>query len=143
MALICFGAALAFCFRPTIRSHAQSATYTITDLGTLGGTESNAYSLDNCGRVVGLSTLATDSTHPFFWNNGQRTDVGSLAGGEGSAWAINAFGFVVGNSEVAPDQPHAFIWHDDNGNVLSDPGELKDLGGPPGAARRGELPVWR
>jgi probable HAF family extracellular repeat protein len=54
-------------------------------------------------------------------------DLGTFSGGSGTASAVNAAGYAVGNSETSGG-PHAFIWHDNNGNNVSDPGELQDLG---------------
>lgn len=48
----------------------------ITDLGTLGGTESLAYAVNDLGQVVGLSTTAGDlAEHSFLYSNGRMTDL--------------------------------------------------------------------
>jgi probable HAF family extracellular repeat protein len=126
---------------PLLRGQAQSVTYSITDLGTLGGTESKANGISNCGRVVGESSVTTSGLlHPFIWHDddgdgvsdpGEMDDLGTFAGGTGTAYAVNASGSAVGNS-LAANGPHTFLWHDNNGNGTSDPGELQDLGTLPG-----------
>ena len=48
----------------------------ITDLGTLGGTQSVAYALNDLGQVVGSSTTAGDlAEHSFLYSNGRMTDL--------------------------------------------------------------------
>lgn len=48
----------------------------ITDLGTLGGTQSFAYALNDLGQVVGSSTTAGDlAEHSFLYSNGRMTDL--------------------------------------------------------------------
>lgn len=50
--------------RPVLR-------YTIADLGTLGGTESFAYAVNDRGDVVGVSRLSGDSgLHAFLYSSG-------------------------------------------------------------------------
>ena len=45
---------------------ARGQTYTVTDLGTLGGTSSYAYAINASGQVVGYSLLAGNSVgHAF------------------------------------------------------------------------------
>ena len=120
---------------PTIRPRAQSAppNYTFTDLGTLGGTYSRALSINNCGQIVGESSVTGASpTHPFIWRNGVMRDLGTLGGSRGIAFDINASGLVVGNSTILVGEQHAFRWFDQNGDGVSDPGELTDLGLIPG-----------
>ena len=56
--------------------------YFLTDLGTLGGTESFAYGINDKGQVVGSSRLAGDtSTHAFLYSNGKMTDLSPLNSG--------------------------------------------------------------
>jgi probable HAF family extracellular repeat protein len=55
---------------------ATSHRYFVTNLGTLGGTESFAYALNGSGQVVGSSRTAGDvSTHSFLYTNGRMTDL--------------------------------------------------------------------
>ena len=50
--------------------------YFITDLGTLGGSQSFAYAVNDAGEVVGLSWLTGDlSSHSFLYSNGIMTDL--------------------------------------------------------------------
>ena len=55
--------------------------YTITDLGTLGGTFSDVGGVNNQGAISGFSTLPGDTvTHAFLWQRGQMTDLGTSEG---------------------------------------------------------------
>jgi probable HAF family extracellular repeat protein len=85
-------------------------SYTITDLGTLGGPSSEAIGLNNNGQVVGewqTGRTAADGvpiTHGFIWDSahGMR-DLGALGGDQSSvAVAINDAGRVAGTSSTAP-----------------------------------------
>ena len=50
--------------------------YSVTDLGTLGGTESFAYGINDSGQVVGFSRIAGDASgHSFLYSNGRMTDL--------------------------------------------------------------------
>jgi len=50
--------------------------YRLTDLGTLGGTESFAYAINDAGLIVGVSRLKGDSgTHAFLYDKGKMTDL--------------------------------------------------------------------
>jgi probable HAF family extracellular repeat protein len=56
--------------------------YFLTDLGTLGGTESFAYGINDNAQIVGSSRLAGDtSTHSFLYSNGGMTDLSPLNSG--------------------------------------------------------------
>ena len=85
-------------------------TYTITDLGTLGGRGSEAFGLNNNGQVVGewqTGRAAADGvliTHGFIWDSahGMR-DLGTLGTDQSSvAVGINDAGEIVGTSTTAP-----------------------------------------
>jgi probable HAF family extracellular repeat protein len=50
--------------------------YFITDLGTLGGTQSFAYAINDLGQVVGESWISGDmSSHAFLYSNVKMTDL--------------------------------------------------------------------
>lgn len=97
-------------------AHAE-VRYTLTDLGTMGGTHSSAYGINNAGQVVGHTYDANWALrHGFLWRNGTMTDLGTLFGGKYSrAYAINNAGQVVGDSWTYFTNPnllmdHAFLW---------------------------------
>jgi probable HAF family extracellular repeat protein len=94
--------------------------YTLTDLGTLGGSMSGATAINDRGQVIGQSTIAPDSfvTHSFFWSpGGGMVDVGTLGGSGTQAIALNNAGQVVGWSDTALGPRHAFSWTSEGGIV--------------------------
>src|SRR2546427_1119413 len=86
---------------------AQQTRYTVTDLGTLGGTFSFAGGLNNRGDVEGFSTLPGDEIgRAFFWRNGVMTDLGTLGGPNSiAAWRPSERGAVGGTAETATPDP--------------------------------------
>jgi probable HAF family extracellular repeat protein len=61
--------------------------YIVTDLGTLGGTFSIAFGINDKGQIDGLSTTPGDQvTHGFFLENGVMTDMGTLGGPNSQAF---------------------------------------------------------
>src|SRR5688572_21563339 len=75
-----------------------NAAYTVTDLGTFGGTISYAQALNEAGQVVGYAyTAGNAGAHAFVWDSaGGMTDLGTLGGFESLPQAINEAGQVVG-----------------------------------------------
>ena len=71
---------------------------TITDLGTLGGTLSEARGNNNLGQVVGYSWTTSGPAHAFLWEGGVMTDLGTLGGTYSSAFGTNDPGQVAGYS---------------------------------------------
>lgn len=91
------------------------ARYTITDLGTLGGTYSYAYGINNAGIVAGGAATPTQtdgvSQTAFLWYGGQPINLGTLGGSncpdcssEGAA--VSAKGAVAILSETANADPN-------------------------------------
>lgn len=79
-------------------------TGTVTDLGTLGGSQSAAFAVNNLGQVVGWAHTASEATHVFLYQNGAMTDLGAF-GLDPVADAINNHGVIVGESGNG-----AWIW---------------------------------
>jgi uncharacterized repeat protein (TIGR03803 family)/probable HAF family extracellular repeat protein len=97
------------------------------DLGTLGGPDAFATSINDRGQIAGISM--TDSTpndttgfptlHPFLWKNGRILDLGTSGGtqaapeGDGieAQHALNNHGWVVGGSTLGGDSTtDPFLW---------------------------------
>lgn len=83
------------------------------NLGSLGGTCTNASSMNNAGQIVGYSFLTADGAfHPFLWDRGKLTDLGTLGGNFGAAANLNELGDAVG-WETLPGNDniiHATLW---------------------------------
>jgi probable HAF family extracellular repeat protein len=116
------------------------------DLGTLGGTDSAAFLINERGQTAGWSF--TNSTpnpvpdvcsafqqnlptmDPFLWDDGKMIDLGTLGGTCGRALSLNNRGQVAGGSDLAGDQScHPFLW-DKTGGMK----DLGTLGGDSGLA---------
>jgi probable HAF family extracellular repeat protein len=81
--------------------------------GTLGGTNSTIYGINNAGLVVGTSEITGGYyTHAFLYADGQRIDLGTL-GDTSQANQINNNGQIVGLSDGVFDDgnsTHGVLW---------------------------------
>src|SRR5579862_9776822 len=101
---------------------AAAQSYTVTDLGTLGGVTSAAGAINNVGQVVGYAENQRKQNHAFLWSSDTgMVDLGLLHTGdiESFSRAINDSGTVVGISGS-----YAFLWTQDSGMQ-----DLGNLGG--------------
>ncbi|MBI5864834.1 MAG: hypothetical protein HZB38_10055 [Planctomycetes bacterium] len=96
-------------------------TYSIVDLGTLGGPISGAYAINDFGRVAGVSTRADASTYAFIWNDGL-TKLDPLAGDHQShGFAITNNDRVLAASyDLGEVVVHGFAWENDVVTPLGD-----------------------
>jgi probable HAF family extracellular repeat protein len=88
-------------------------TYTVKDLGTLGGPSSTAYGINDAGQVVGGASTSEGVSHAFLYDrkaSPKMQDLGTLGGNYSSAWDINDAGQVVGVSTTSSDSFHAFLY---------------------------------
>ncbi len=122
----------------------QQTRYVVTDLGTLGGSFSLAYGINNRGQIDGFSTLPGDgATHSFVIQNGVMTDLGTLGGPNSLSFTgMNNRTQVPGTAEMSLPDPNGedfcgfgthlvclgFIWQ--NGTMSP----LEALGGNNGQA---------
>ena len=95
----------------------------MTDLGTLGGTNSEGFAISNAGQVTGGADTASGYSHAFLYSNGVLTDLGTLPGRTASVgYAINNAGQITGNAYGnAFDYGDAFLY---SNGVLTDLGAL-------------------
>jgi len=87
------------------------AHYVITDLGTLGGTESLASAINESGQVAGWAMRSDLALHAFFYD-GAMHDLGTIGGTESAAWGVNRVGTVVGQSLSVLGNTKAFVYSD-------------------------------
>jgi probable HAF family extracellular repeat protein len=89
----------------------------MTDLGSLGGRQSQGTAINDAGQVAGNSYITGDTAfHAFLYSGtpgsgGSMADLGTLGGNESYGLGINAAGDVVGFSFTAGNSAeHAFIY---------------------------------
>lgn len=91
----------------------------VTDLGTLGGTQSLARAINAAGDIVGWSYPAgSTDLRAVLWRAGVTHELGTLGGPHSDARDVNDAGLVVGSSFDALGRERAFLWD----------GALHDLG---------------
>jgi probable HAF family extracellular repeat protein len=95
--------------------------YTVTDLGTLGGTFSYAYGINNSGQITGYAATSNNVSHAFLYGSGSMQDLGTLGGTYSFASGINDSGQVVGEAYTSVNAVHAFLY---SGGSMQDLGTL-------------------
>jgi probable HAF family extracellular repeat protein len=114
----------------SVGAYAQS--YTVTELGTIGGTSAYAYGINSNGIVVGRSSAGgpADVLYATSWSGSSATNLGSLggAGSYSAANGINDSGQIVGDSGITIAGQaivEATLW---NGTSPTDLGSLYGAG---------------
>ena len=93
----------------TQKQTAQSANFTITDLGTLnGGTFSQPFFMNKYGLISGSSSLADGSQNAVLWLEKLKLDIGTpgLGGPNSIAFANNRRFQSVGEAEDSIPDPN-------------------------------------
>jgi len=92
----------------------------MTDLGTLGGNDGQANSINDASEVVGWATNAGDlAVLAFLWRNGTMRNLGTVDGDPCSiAWGINSKRQIGGASwDCGANYTHAFLWENGGPSV--------------------------
>ncbi len=111
--IACCGAAFVFAQVPAVPEQAPEPQYDVSDLPSLGGTNSRGNSINNRGWVAGHSNLAgNQSRHAALWRDGSVLDLGTLGGPNSSvAWPVkNNRGILVGIAQTATPDPLGENW---------------------------------
>ena len=148
---LALGAFLVFFFASVVHADIE---YTLVDLRVLSGDvvgDIHPYNLggiNESGQIIGYGYLVQDhitgddaTAHPFFYEpvTGSFVNLGDIdgnmgeSGNGGNAYEISDNGWVVGRNttDVEPAGYRAFYWKDLNGNGVTDPGEMNNLGTDP------------
>jgi probable HAF family extracellular repeat protein len=104
------------------------------DLGTLGGSSSEATAINGDGVIAGSSALPGDAgSHAVIWDaNGVIHDIQTIVGGSSIAWGMNDLGQVVGQWD-GPSNQQAFRYTPGTG-AGTGMELLSGIGGPQGLA---------
>jgi probable HAF family extracellular repeat protein len=92
----------------------------MTDLGTLGGTISFAFAINDLGQVAGGAETSNGEIHAFLWEAGVMLDLGTLGGDLAEPNDIDSQGRIVGGSRTAGGSLEGFIWEDGTMMNLND-----------------------
>lgn len=106
-----FGLALAASLGVVVPPAVATGSYTITEIPTLGGTESWAKAINSSGQVTGYARIASGPPRAFVWAQGSGIiGLGTLGGSGSFGSDINDAGQVVGSADLWTEVGHAFLW---------------------------------
>ena len=88
---------------------APASTYSITELGSLGGGRTSPMGINNRGAVVGFSATLDGLTRAFLYTGGSLVDLGTLGGDDSFAYRISDNGLIVGRAQDSSGRFHAFV----------------------------------
>ena len=89
------------------------------ELGTLGGTNSRAFGINERVDITGAAQTTNGAFHAFLWRQGKMEDLGTLGGKNSYGHALNSAFDVAGVAETAQQVRHAFLYTG---------GKMRDLG---------------
>jgi probable HAF family extracellular repeat protein len=87
---------------------AQTPTYTVTDLGPVGASPGQPFSINHRSLVGGAAGLADGFSHGVLWYKGWEVDIGKpgLGGQNSIVYGVNSSGQAVGGAETSTADPH-------------------------------------
>jgi probable HAF family extracellular repeat protein len=87
---------------------AAQPRYTITDLGNVGATPGQPFTIVNNGLIAGTASVASGATHAVLWYEGMKGDIAApgLGGLNSIAFGVNDRGQVVGQAETTTPDPN-------------------------------------
>ena len=111
--VVCCGAALVFAGDPATQDQSRPQQYQVSNLASLGGTNSRGNSINNREWVAGHSNLTgNQSRHATLWRDGTVLDLGTLGGPNSAvAWPVkNTQGILVGIAQTNRPDPLGENW---------------------------------
>ena len=106
----------------------ENAATKTRDLGTLGGNTSQAFAINDSGKVVGTSDNGTSGyLRPFLYDENAATkmkDLGTLGGNYGFARDINNSDQIVGSAVTTDGPERAFLYDENTATKMKDLGTL-------------------
>jgi probable HAF family extracellular repeat protein len=132
-------ATLGLVFLPAVSNHTPHAQttpgpYTLTDLGSLGGGDTQAFDVNDSAQVVGFSRTAALQSRGFLWADSQMANLGVVNADDFQSAAVdlNGLGDAVGTSTLKNGLARAALWR--NGSIIGLTPELPPYEGTSFAA---------
>jgi len=129
-----------------VPTRALNESFVVTDLGTLGGSRSGAYAVNEPGQIVGTATKPDGATRGFIYENGSLHELGTFGGRDSMAYAISDVGTVTGRAQDGSGTFRAFVAARAAGLVdltALDPAFAAPLSTGTGINARGEVVGYR